>query len=672
LRFDWEIRIFEKAKIYSLETKNKNLVDQIFDDLHAKRRLKYTIESTSFSYFVFVVWKMINNQRKDRVVIDIRDLNAIILFDAYSLSLQSDVISAVKECKYFSIIDCVSFFYQWRMHSSDRHKLTIVSHRDQKIFQIAVMRYKNSSSYVQRQIDRLFRELFFVKAFIDDIIIYFRTMNEHVDHWNQIFIILINNEIFVNLKKTFLRYFSIQLLDQKMNSLDLTIDEEKLKAIVKLKFSRTLKQLEHYLELIEWMRKYLFNYVEVSQSLQNRKSLLLKSSSIVESIRRKFSINTRLMNLTFAKKQTFEHIQNALSKRRRLIHVDIERQLYDDVDVSKEFDIDVMIYHVKNDEENFFAYSSRSKIEFILFLSRQLKSVEKNYWFTELKIANIVFIIRKIRHMIESFKKFTILFTDHESVLRIAKQTFLITSFIDRLNLRLIRVFEYIQRFNVIIRHKSNKQHIVLDVLSRFVSDNDEFVSNSEKLDALFIIILIEMNSSFKIKFIHEYFTDLKWKKILHMFFVKNNFITLSFSLNNDDLIYCSDHIALKHVYESRRLYISFNIVQDILKLAHSNNHHFEFVKCYDIIFASWYIHDFFKLLRNYFRHCSNCQIFQTRRHKFYEFMQSMFISNVLFHIITIDFILALSKSISKKYDTIMSITCKISKRIILIFEIFN
>ncbi len=67
------------------------------------------------------------------------------------------------------------------------------------------MNYKNSSSYVQRQIDRLFRELSFVKVFINDIIIYSRILIEHVDHLQQIFIILIHNEIFVNLKKTFLK-----------------------------------------------------------------------------------------------------------------------------------------------------------------------------------------------------------------------------------------------------------------------------------------------------------------------------------------------------------------------------------------------------------------------------------------------------------------------------------
>jgi hypothetical protein len=94
------------------------------------------------------------------------------------------------------------------------------------------------------------------------------------------------------------------------------------------------------------------------------------------------------------------------------------------------------------------------------------------------------------------------------------------------------------------------------------------------------------------------------------------------------------------------------------------------FVKCYDIISFFWYIHELFKHLRQYLQHCSNCQIFQTRRHKSYEYLQSMLISNVSFHIITIDFILALSDI--EKYDCALFVTCKFFKRIFLIFEKIN
>jgi hypothetical protein len=48
---------------------------------------------------------------------------------------------------------------------------------------------------------------------------------------------LIKNEIFVNLKKVFIEYFSMQLLNQKIDSLNLITDEEKLKEIAKLRLS---------------------------------------------------------------------------------------------------------------------------------------------------------------------------------------------------------------------------------------------------------------------------------------------------------------------------------------------------------------------------------------------------------------------------------------------------
>ncbi len=299
-----------------------------------------------------------------------------------------------------------------------------------------------------------------------------------------------------------------------------------------------------------------------------------------------------------------------------------------------------------------------------------------------MKITNIVFIIRKIRYIIEFFKKSIIFLTDHDAVLNIVKQTSLVISFTDKLNLRLIRTFEYIQRFNIIIKHKLDKQHVVSNALSRLANENDEnafeskeldalIVSSSRlntiKLDALCIITLVEMTFVFKTNILDEYFIDFKWNKILQILF-RDISIKLSFILKSDDLIYRLDEIALKHIYEFRKLCISSFVIKNIPSIAHDFKH-FDFVKYYDIISFFQYIHELTKHLRQYLRHCSNCQIFQIRRHKFYDSLQLMLISNISFDIIIIDFILALSRFVSKSFDTIMFVICKLSKRIILIFE---
>ena len=62
--------------------------------------------------------------------------------------------------------------YQWQVAPEDRHKLTVVTHRGQEQFNVVVMGFKNSVSYVQRQIDRVLRPFRdFSRAYIDDTVI---------------------------------------------------------------------------------------------------------------------------------------------------------------------------------------------------------------------------------------------------------------------------------------------------------------------------------------------------------------------------------------------------------------------------------------------------------------------------------------------------------------------
>ena len=75
---NWKQKIFDKIKIYSLNKKNKKFVDEIFDKLHESNRFNWTNEFIFFNYFVFCVWKEINDKKKNRSIVNIRDFNIII------------------------------------------------------------------------------------------------------------------------------------------------------------------------------------------------------------------------------------------------------------------------------------------------------------------------------------------------------------------------------------------------------------------------------------------------------------------------------------------------------------------------------------------------------------------------------------------------------------------
>ena len=252
LKIDWKTKIFEKIKVYSFEIKNRKLINRTFDELHKIDKMNWINQSTLFSYSIFCVWKTIKNERKERVVINIKNLNVITQSNAYFFSLQSNIIILVRKCSFISIIDCFNFFYQWRVHFSNKHKFTIVNHREQKSFNVAIMNYKNSLAYVQRQINQLLRQQKrFAKIYVNDIVVFFKIKKKHERHLREIFEILTENNISIKSIKIFIDYPSISLLNQKVNFFDLTTTKKKLNVIIKLRFFRTFRQLKTYLNFTE-------------------------------------------------------------------------------------------------------------------------------------------------------------------------------------------------------------------------------------------------------------------------------------------------------------------------------------------------------------------------------------------------------------------------------------
>ena len=141
-------------------------------------RMQYSAKSTSHEYLIFVIWKIIlkldmTSVKKNRVVVDIWALNKITKIDIYSMSSQTNIISSITKCFYISTVNVLAFFYQWLVRKEDRHKLTVVTHRNQEQFNVEVMSFKNISFYVQREIDNILRKYKdFCRVYIDDIIIF--------------------------------------------------------------------------------------------------------------------------------------------------------------------------------------------------------------------------------------------------------------------------------------------------------------------------------------------------------------------------------------------------------------------------------------------------------------------------------------------------------------------
>ena len=333
------------------------------------------------------------------------------------------------------------------------------------------------------------------------------------------------------------------------------------------------------------------------------------------------------------------------------------------------------------------SYPARSTVKPIMFLSRGLKDAEKRYWLTKLEVAELVWAVKKVRHLIESSSK-TIVFIDYSATVNIAKQQSLETTSTSKINLRLIRASEYLQQFDLDVRHKPNKTNVVPDALSRLASANTSNNTLEEELNILHgyegTASLILISDSFKQKIRDGYKNDTGWFKILDQ--VKANDTLqeqdraqLPFALADPDSVDNNrpvQHTNNTHAEDllyyinnsdgSRRLCIPSAAIQDILAMAHNFTGHQGFDRVFKSVSNCCYIRGLFKVLREYLHHCPQYQVYQTKRYMGYSSLQPIATVPQPFHTLSLDFILGLPTT-NQGLDAILSITDKFTKRISLI-----
>ena len=96
---------------------------------------------------------------------------------------------------------------------------------------------------------KFYRE--FLRAYMNDIIIFNKTLKNHVKHFSQIFNLFRVKRVNLILEKFFLSYSFITLLRQKIDNLNLFISTKKIATITSLQFPHSLRDLKYFLSFID-------------------------------------------------------------------------------------------------------------------------------------------------------------------------------------------------------------------------------------------------------------------------------------------------------------------------------------------------------------------------------------------------------------------------------------
>ena len=146
------------------------------------------------------------------------------------------------------------------------------------------------------------------------------------------------------------------------------------------------------------------------------------------------------------------------------------------------------------------------------------------------------------------------IWTDHFITIQIMKQMILINSFINKLNLYLIRVSQYCFQFHINVWHCFDQLNIVLNVLSHLFNKImnvknqllENMLENINKKIHIYHIIVIEMLSDFQNKIKKVYLKNKKWKKIIQQLHYSEESLADTssyFYFMNEDLVYYFDSV---------------------------------------------------------------------------------------------------------------------------------
>ena len=138
----------------------------------------------------------------------------------------------------------------------------------------------NSLGFFQHRMESILTKYLwsFVLVYVDDIIAFSRSKEEHLNHLGRILQLLEDSGVTLSIAKCHFGYPSLKVLGHHVSWLGLSTVEEKTKAIRNLDYPRNLRDLETGLGFFGYYRKFVPHYSAIAQSLLDLKTTGFKTS----------------------------------------------------------------------------------------------------------------------------------------------------------------------------------------------------------------------------------------------------------------------------------------------------------------------------------------------------------------------------------------------------------
>ena len=168
-----------------------------------------------------------------RMCIDYRQLNKVTVKNKYPLPRIDDLFDQLQGVSYFSKIDLRSGYHQLKVRECDIPKTAFQICYGHFEFLVMSFGLTNAPAAFMDLMNRVFRPYLdmFVIVFIDDILVYSRSEDEHSDHLRTVLQTLRDHKLFAKFSKCEFWLRSVAFLGHIISSEGIRVDPQKTEAI---------------------------------------------------------------------------------------------------------------------------------------------------------------------------------------------------------------------------------------------------------------------------------------------------------------------------------------------------------------------------------------------------------------------------------------------------------
>jgi hypothetical protein len=365
-----------------------------------------------------------------RVVIDYRGLNEITVKNKYPLPLMDELFDRVHGARFYTKIDLRTGFHQIRIADADVEKTAFRTRYGSFEYTVLPMGLCNAPGTFMQLMNETFRDLLdrSVLVFLDDILVFSRTREEHVAHVREVLERLRRQKLYAKRSKCEFFRSEVEFLGHQLGANGLAVSQDKIGAVRDWPTPRNVGDVRSFLGLAGFYRRFVKDFSKIALPLTQ--------------------MTQKERPWEWGKEQqgALDALKAALCSAPVLLIPDPSKAYTLNCDAC-DFAIGATL---QQDQGN--------GLQPVAFMSRKLKPAEINYDTREKEFMALVDACSHWRQYLHSELPFRLL-SDHDS-LKYHKT-------MPNLSGRLARWIEKMAEFDYTIEHIAGVKNVVADALSR-------------------------------------------------------------------------------------------------------------------------------------------------------------------------------------------------------------